>query len=733
MPPEENTNGQGEPKYSFVREDVRTKLDPELQRVVIAIRQGQRLPPHLLEEIEVDGKTKKVVDVVARLRNPSKQVPGLWVVQKIGRVVTGMVEADRITEVRGDKNVLSLKAARRLRKMLIDSVPEIDATRENLQNAFPDGHAPVDGSRVIVGFVDHGCDFAHPNFRKRDEAGTTRVLYLWDQRGGKTKLSPKHYGYGREFNARMINRALAEAPPIEGDPDRPHRRLGYIIKSGNKVFGHGTRVMDVAVGNGGGQNAPGVAPGADIIFVDSSLGDFDNDESAGNSRHLLEAVKYIFDKADKLGRPAVVNISLNFDGGPHDGSTPVEEGFDRLLESSGRAIVIAAGNSRTTGIHLKRTIRPGRTNTLLWGIDEDDRTTNKLEIWYDGRHRLEVALCSPGGQELGPFPPDTTYTIYNGKKVAGRVFNRLRDPANRDNQIVLLFDLPMNPGVWKIELRAVDRMHPAPFDVHAWIEKDEKDGGKPSTFQDVGTADSSYTVGTIACGHSTIVVGGYEKLNLHSNMISSAEGPTRDGKLKPEVSAPGVGSLVGSSEVPLRVAEALTTSVKETPGGTSIAAPHVAGVVALLMDAALLDAGKFLSVEETRDLIIKAARNNPPADRNTWDTCFGAGRVSAADSVKALVEAGKPTPVVEEYHELLAVAEATVVFTPSGGAGPHLGSSEGGVVAASVVTTVAVSSFSEAPQGASMPVPTITVDDNGDDGGYDTEEKLPNLPPTRGH
>jgi hypothetical protein len=166
-------------------------------------------------------------------------------------------------------------------------------------------------------------------------------LYLWDQHEGEGGKPPEGYGYGREFDAAAIDAALRDANAADG-PVGPHRLLGYNIEQ----RAHGTEVMDPAVGNGGGTFPPGVAPGADIIFVDAAFDDFDGDGSLGNSRHVLEAVKYIFDKADELKRPAVVNLSINLNGGPHDGSTPVERGLDHLLEASGRAVVIAVGNSR---------------------------------------------------------------------------------------------------------------------------------------------------------------------------------------------------------------------------------------------------------------------------------------------------------------------------------------------------------------------------------------------------
>ena len=51
--------------------------------------------------------------------------------------------------------------------------------------------------------------------------------------------------------------------------------------------------------------------------------------SFGDSVRLLEALRYIFDKAGT--RPCVINISLGTNGGPHDGTTLVEQGIDSLL------------------------------------------------------------------------------------------------------------------------------------------------------------------------------------------------------------------------------------------------------------------------------------------------------------------------------------------------------------------------------------------------------------------
>jgi hypothetical protein len=85
----------------------------------------------------------------------------------------------------------------------------------------------------------------------------------------------------------------------------------------------------------------------------------------GDSVQLLEAVKFLFEVAGE--RPCVVNISLGTNGGPHDGSSLVEQGIDLLIqEQPGRAVVIAAANSFDDGILAAGVVPQGGTVDLSW-------------------------------------------------------------------------------------------------------------------------------------------------------------------------------------------------------------------------------------------------------------------------------------------------------------------------------------------------------------------------------
>lgn len=708
------SNGDA-PEYTIEEEKIYNRLDPELQRVILDYRSQHDLPFEMCEVLK-DGT--EVVDIIAKLEDPGVRVNGLNPAGRVGNIITGTVDVNRIEEVRRNPNVLSLKAARMVRQALLHSVPEIEATPEQLLTVTPGNPRALDGSGVIVGIVDHGCDFTHPNFRKPDEnvpGGATRVLYLWSQRGGTDNTSPEErgrspqpYGYGREFNSDAINEALVKAPPTGQDPESPFRFLKYEFTSE-----HGTAVMDVATGNGGGgKHAAGVAPGADIIFVDASIGeDLDPGESFGNSRHLLEAVAYIFDKAKKLGRPAVVNISLNYEAGPHDGSTPVEEGFDRMLEVPGRAIVIAAGNSRMLQIHTRRTVHPRLPLTLRWFMRQAANNINKVEVWYGGGRQLSVILRSPRGHEIGPFRLDTTHVIYRKGVRAGYVFHRKDDPTNGENNFVILAEETMETGTWELDIRLLDDGSHLPIEIHAWTETDQQ----RSFFPDARQTDDACTLGTFGCGHSTLVVGAYNPLDPGDKVDRSGEGPTRDGKLKPELSAPGLN---------ITAAKAKTASTSITEGGTSLAAPHVTGVVALLMQAAL---PSLLHVKQIRETVITAARDEPPSPEHAWDSCYGAGRISAVASLQALLH--PPVPPDAQDEQVIFFEEETTSVTSESVSGLL---NDGSRVALEKTTTESRMTLGVASVALNANGGGGT--DNGEAGKHNGEgQTFPPPPPTKGH
>jgi len=524
-------------------------------------------------------------------------------------IVTARVPLNRVEILRQLPYVQSLKASQILKPALKSTIEEIKA-RVDLLPPLTQGQQ---GKGVVVGIIDYGCDFVHQNFRNPD--GSTRILALWDQ----TVLSgtSSHLGYGRVYTQTEINAALRTVEPYTSLGHDPGRAS------------HGTHVMDIACGNGGGSSVPGVAPQADIIFVQISASDIPwqgsdvVNSNFGSSVQLLEAIQFIFEQAGT--RPCTINISLGTNGGPHDGTSLVEQGIDAVVTAQpNRAVVIAASNSYEDGIHASGQVMQGNFIDLIWQIGQFDFTHNELEIWYGKDDQLKLELIDQDDRSIGEVDLGASARILNqANELLFFVAHRQGDPNNGDNTIGIFMNTESMssslPPKIKLRLHGVT-INNGQF--HAWIERD--DNGQSSF---APPHDNSHTLGSISCGKQSIVVGSYDA-HTSGQPLSwfSSAGPTRDGRQKPEISAPGHNVLAANS---------LTRIGVTRKSGTSMAAPAVTGVVALIL-AEARSLNKDLTVEQIRDILTKTARLSPP--NTAWNDRYGMGRVDASASVQKVRE-----------------------------------------------------------------------------------------------
>ncbi|MGI8683641.1 MAG: S8 family serine peptidase [Acidimicrobiales bacterium] len=579
-------------------------MDPRLQKLVAFQRHGAQLRATATTQADEVPVVAKVTDV-AGWEALSEVHVGVVVGDTAAdgtTVVTARLPVSRLEEVRAQPFVVSLKAAQRLHRALAATTADSKARPADL----PAGNKVKGGEGVVVGIVDSGCDFAHQNFVTT--AGRTRLLKLWDQSGAGTGEGA--FGYGRVFQPAQINAALPNADP--------YGALGYAPYLPGPA--HGTHVMDIAAGNGRGSGVPGVAPNAGLIFVDMAADDVPwtgpdtVGASFGDSVQLLEALTFVFQAAG--ARPCSINVSLGTNGGPHDGTTLVEQGIDRLLtQAPNRSVVIAAGNSFNDGIHAAATVPKTGTFDLAWNIPAGDVTENELELWYPGSARLAVDLLAPDGTVVGSLAPGASGTVTGAGQVVVFAANRLGDPNNGDNMIGVFLSRRAPAGTWKLRLRSTTSKK---VGFHAWIERDNS---RPSSFPE--PRDNSRSLGSVSCGKKSIAVGSYDahKPGRPISFFTSA-GPTRDDRQKPEVSAPGHDVIAAASR---------TRTGTARMSGTSMAAPAVTGAIALLLAEA--KARKVsLTVDEIRAAVIETVQGNPP-DAGAWDPRYGFGRISAAGMV----------------------------------------------------------------------------------------------------
>jgi phosphatidylserine/phosphatidylglycerophosphate/cardiolipin synthase-like enzyme len=515
---------------------------------------------------------------------------------------------------------------------------------------------PLTGAGVVVGAVDWGLDIDHPNFKHPD--GSTRLVALWDQRSperrqpeaapagtgpagtapdslgpdslgpdslgpagtgldrtvpdrtvpdsaeldGTAAEPPEPYGYGTVHSRQQIDRAL--------QTDHPFRTLGYHPADADRGTGaHGTHVMDIAAGNGSTGPA-GMAPGADLVFVhlaDRGTGGLAN---LGDSVRLLEAVDFIARTAGE--RPWVVNLSMGRHGGPHDGTTLVELALDELLSAApGRFLAQSAGNYHRARTHATGTVGPGQRAVLRFVTDPADTTPNELEIWYAGGDEIAVSIDPPGTSGAPPVLLGDTADVVVAGQVVGRVYHRAHDPNNGDHHIDAFLSPSAPAGEWRVTIEG-RRVGNGRF--HAWLERDEACRRCQARFVPAD-ASPDHTTGTIANGHLPLVVGSYDD---HSPRRpagrTSSRGPTRDDRGKPDLAAPGVGVLAARS-APRGSERSPGLLVRKT--GTSMAAPHVTGAVALCLEYA----GHRLGAAEIRRLVLSTT--DPPARDPACDPARG--------------------------------------------------------------------------------------------------------------
>jgi len=256
-----------------------------------------------------------------------------------------------------------------------------------------------------------------------------------------------------------------------------------------------------------------------------------------------------------------------------------------------------------------------------------------MEIWYSSRDRFRVKVTSPSGESTAVVETGETetHTFAQGDQVF--VDSERFTVLNGDARIYIALSPgasgKITSGVWKVEVTAAEARE-GRFD--AWIERDARRGSNnfaDQSFFAGSDFDPTMTLGTPATTRRGLAVANYDHV---AEVIadSSSRGRTRDGRTKPEVAAPGTNIVSCHSLGGRPDPDGGTFPVRVRMSGTSMAAPHVAGIAALL-----LQKNPRLTAAQTAKILIASAV--PPAGVTPFDVGFGFGKVDAEAAV-ALVE-----------------------------------------------------------------------------------------------
>lgn len=494
------------------------------------------------------------------------------------------------------------------------------------------------GKGVVVGIVDTGFDYLHSAFRNPTD-GSLRIKSVWEQNKSAKldgAVAPEKFGYGVELNTPEL---IAQAQADRSD------------------LSHGTHVAGIAAGSDDYKDGAyvGVAPDADIVIVAADMENF-------SSADIANGVQYIYDYAEKVGKPCVVNLSICNHEGPHDGTST----FDVLtseMQGPGRLLVGAAGNDRTKKFHVARKFESADDAPLKTLVDYSlgmYSTGSTIEIWgeKDSEFTVELSLYGVKSKKVISstvvYPAEGVTEVSFGKYATGSYKAASEvSPLNGKPHITLSAELT---NVRKDYYVAITVTPKSKGQVDIWTNPDylilgarrvegfsEPDASSSTICEIGGTGKRIVSVGSYntylnsdyapdPSASADDVVGGLSYF--------SSYGPTADGRIKPDVTAPGnlILSAVSNfdSSYGLKVVDKKYKYDRQNlyayKNGTSMASPFVVGVV-----ATWLQAYPELTPEQLHEIIEATGRKDEfssTAPDNNW----GFGKINPMDGLKKCIE-----------------------------------------------------------------------------------------------
>ena len=418
------------------------------------------------------------------------------------------------------------------------------------------------GEGILVGFLDTGIDYTHNAFKDAD--GNTRIEYIYDLENGVV------------YDKNKINEALKSEDPFSIVPEID-------------LSGHGTHVAGIACA-GGNINFDnyGVAYKSSIAMVKITG---ENSLRAALSTQLMRGLKFLMDKSNEINKPLVVNISLSTNDGSHNGSSLLEKYIQTFTQLQKAVIVVAAGNEGNSAHHVGGEMKKEEDLDLNIGDGEKGII---LDFFKPVLVDVSVEVISPTGISTGPMELSESYK----ERFVGRekivVYSTGPKPFDIQGQTTISI-LPLGDtitsGGWRIIVRKLNN-YEGYFDI--WLPIAEGLNERTRFLQ-----PSVYnTLGIPATVEGVISVGSYNFLNNNLSAFSGRGVVRPEWLIKPDLVAPG---------------ENILSTVEEqgfdTKSGTSMAAPQVSGICALLFEWGIIrNNDPFLYGERIKYYLIKGAK-----------------------------------------------------------------------------------------------------------------------------
>lgn len=521
---------------------------------------------------------------------------------KVDNVYILSIPLNQLAGLSNEKNVLRIEAGNGNRIQMDTTAILLNALPVYSGQDLPQAYT---GKGVVVGIQDIGFDLTHPTFYSTNMKDY-RIKALWDQLSKDT---------------------IGSTLPVGCD----YRDASNLLQIGHSLDGftqtHGTHTAGIAAGSGSEGNnivSPyrGIAYDADIVLVANATGnniDLIDKKDYYKYTYATDALgfKYIFDYADSQGKPCVINFS---EGGHQD-----FHGYDQLyyemldkITGPGHIIVASAGNDADWINYVHKPKGIPNIESLLWGNRESAYFTTKTDKPFV--FRMKVAANTSTAQ-IVEIPMEQVLAckdslLMDSIKMGNQMYKwRILAYPSSYNSTDVIYDIRLesNPNLGynipvSIELASSE----------ATIDLYRIRGFLPPRDQNpmLKMGDNSYSINSPSSAPSVISVGAtayrrgflnylgewkeYDKGTDGRRTSFSSVGPTIDGRIKPDVMAPGQNIISAYSSYfimnPKNAGAPLASDVRHfqyngrtyawnANGGTSMSSPVVAGAIALWLQA----------------------------------------------------------------------------------------------------------------------------------------------------
>ncbi len=584
---------------------------------------------HFLMEVSPQLETQELLDLNVKIGT------------KAGAIWTALVPRSKILEVSNLQGVLYLELDRPV-CMSMDRALEVthgDSAHQGINLPHP-----LSGKGVVVGIVDAGFEYMHPTFY--DTSGIKyRVSRIWEQK--KSGTPPAGYSYGNEItDSNAMRDSLTDTE-----------------------FSHGTHVGGIAAGSGFGvadDRTKGFAFESELVLV--GIRPEENEWTSTGMASIIDGAKYVFDYAESVGKPAVVNLSWGGSTGANDGSSL----FARALEAitgPGKIFVISAGNNGGSALHMAKSFTS--QDTLMHSFQDfgfknsNDTKRTWIDLWAEKDQDFCIQYALYVGRDSSNHSPwyclnysnEVTYLVGSDGDTCKILLSRREKDFNGKPHMLL--DIHNDSrDMFSIKVKSVNA------DLHVWSYFVYEYVGYDGRFrQHIGmgnsVGDDKYSLGTMACANNAITVAAYSSRSVFTNISGqnislagagnegeittfSSYGPTTNHRIKPNISSPGMvlnsgvskhdpDNLQGGSRY-VYVADKVNFKDEDFyyaySLGTSMASPVVSGIVALM-----LEVNPELTPGLAMDIIHSTAIRDSFTTQNPDSSHWGYGKVNAYAAV----------------------------------------------------------------------------------------------------